>query len=113
MIGSVVKRSLGRKHDVTVLQSAEEAMTRIQSGETYDVILCDLTMPGMSGMEFYEELTRTIPDLAERMVFVTGGAFTAEARHFFSRVTRPYVHKPVTPQQLQEAIESVLSSPSA
>lgn len=46
----------------------------------FDVILCDLMMPDTTGMDLHHELVRIAPDQVDRMVFMTGGAFTAKAR---------------------------------
>jgi CheY-like chemotaxis protein len=78
----LVARSLQRllrKCDTRVAGSGKEAIERIEAGEKFDWILCDLMMPGMSGMDVYAKLSQDHPDLATRIVFVTGGAFTETA----------------------------------
>ncbi|TMB29249.1 MAG: response regulator, partial [Deltaproteobacteria bacterium] len=50
MVGSSIRRLLGRDHDVVVVQSGKDAVAKIAAGERYDVILCDLLMPEMTGM---------------------------------------------------------------
>ena len=69
-------RILARDHDITALCSAADALQRIAMGESWDVILCDLQMPVVDGVEFFERLHRTRPELVARLAFVTGGAFT-------------------------------------
>jgi CheY-like chemotaxis protein len=58
------------------------ALQRITAGERFDIIVCDLMMPQMTGMDLHAALTRAAPDQAARMVFLTGGAFTERARRF-------------------------------
>jgi CheY-like chemotaxis protein len=58
------------------------------------VLLCDLMMPGMDAPALYDELCRIAPAQAERMVFMTGGAFTIRARDFLERVPNARVDKP-------------------
>jgi signal transduction histidine kinase len=87
-IGRALKRSLGRYHDVTILTSGREAIALIASGERFDVIISDLMMPEVTGTEIYEELTRIARDQAERMIFLTGGAFTERAREFLEGIPR-------------------------
>ncbi len=73
----VLARALGRvlrDHQLVVLDSADEALRLIEGGERYDVILCDLMMPVMTGMELHDALSRFAPDQANAMVFMTGGA---------------------------------------
>jgi PAS domain S-box-containing protein len=75
-IGRVIGRVLEREHEVSVLTDARDALSRIAAGEVFDVVFCDLMMPGMTGREFFEALRGSNPELAQRVVFVTGGAFT-------------------------------------
>src|SRR5262249_27705246 len=79
-------RPLTRDPDVELLSRAADALAKIVTGERYDIILCDLMMPEMTGMDLYEELTRAVPSQAERMIFMTGGAFTPRARSFLESV---------------------------
>lgn len=93
-VGRALQRSLGRYHDVVVVTQGRAALTRIASGERFDAILSDIMMPDVTGMEIHEELSRIAPDQATRMIFLTGGAFTARAREFLDRVPNPCMEKP-------------------
>jgi PAS domain S-box-containing protein len=97
-----------RQHDVTSATSARAALELVHSGKKFDVILSDLMMPGMSGMELHAELERTAPDLAARMVFITGGAFTTAANAFLDRIENERLDKPFTGAEVRAAIERVL-----
>lgn len=81
-IGSALKRMLSRDHDVTALERAEVARDRITAGERFDVILCDVMMRDMSGPELWQAISQIAPEQAERVVFISGGAFQPEAAHF-------------------------------
>ena len=72
------------------------------------MVLCDLMMPGLSGMELHERLARSAPEVARRMVFLTGGAFTDGAREFLARVPNPRIEKPFEPSALREAVAAGL-----
>ena len=74
------------------------------------MLLCDLHMPGMSGMALHAELQSFAPDLARRMVFLTGGADTPRAREFFETVSNPRLDKPTGLDALREAIDRMLAS---
>ena len=100
-------RILARDHDVTALCSAAEALRRIAEGESWDVILCDLHMPVVDGVEFFERLHRTRPELVTRLAFVTGGAFTPRAQSFLERNTRPMAQKPVEPEGLRALVRQI------
>ncbi len=93
-VATALQRTLGREHDLTALDRAQDALQLIAGGARFHVILCDLMMPVMSGMELHAKLAAAVPDQAERMVFMTGGAFTDEARAFLEGVPNERVDKP-------------------
>jgi PAS domain S-box-containing protein len=102
-VGLAVRRVL-RDHDVTVVTTAQEALSLIADGALFDVILSDLMMPGMSGMDLYGVLARQNPKMAARVVFVTGGAFTPEANAFLDRIANERMEKPFHFKQLRELV---------
>ncbi len=108
MIGSSVRRALGREHDVEAVTSAREALDRIVRGRNYDVVLCDLMMPEMTGMDLYEELRKAAPAEMERLIFLTGGAFTPRARTFLDAVSNQRVEKPFDMKSLRAMIRDRL-----
>jgi CheY-like chemotaxis protein len=85
---------------VVALTSAAEAIARISAGERFDVILSDVMMPEVTGMEMHEQLLRVAPGQAQRMIFLTGGAFTATAREFLDRVPNLTIEKPFEGRKL-------------
>ncbi len=99
---------LGLTHDVTAAASAREALDRILGGERFDLLLCDLMMPEMTGIDLYEELHRAAPEQAARMVFLSGGAFTARAQAFLKRVPNAHLEKPFTMEDLHALIGVLL-----
>ncbi len=100
-VGAAIRRTLGRRHDVITTTSAQEALDRIRGGELFDMILCDLMMPQLSGMDLHAQLMEEAPDQAARMVFITGGAFTIAAREFLDRVTNERFDKPFDASHLR------------
>ncbi len=106
MVSSAVRRTLAREHDVEVVTSSRQALTMLlgPKGQEVDVILCDLMMPDLTGMEVHAELLTAAPTVAQRMVFLTGGAFTPAARSFMDRVENERVDKPFDPQKLREQV---------
>ena len=92
--GNVIVRVLAPEHEVVVLASAEEALGRIAAGERFDLVLCDLLLPGMTGMTFYLHLGSTAPEVVERVVFITGGATSAGAAAFLGRADVRHHEKP-------------------
>jgi CheY-like chemotaxis protein len=113
LVGDVIRVSLAAEHDVVVATAAAEVLQRIATGERFDLILCDLMMPVMTGMDLYAELERVDPAQASRMVFLTGGAFTPRAREFLSRVTNPKLEKPFDPQGLRNFVRDRVAGSEA
>ncbi|HEU4326504.1 MAG TPA: ATP-binding protein [Roseiflexaceae bacterium] len=74
----------------------------------YEAIICDLSMPGMSGMELYEELMHVSPALAQRLIFVTGDATRPMTQVFLEGTGLPYLLKPFTPKQLLAALAQAM-----
>jgi len=100
-----VKRILSQEHDVVATVSAAEALALCAAGERFDLILCDLMMPDMTGMDLHHELRSVAPEQADRMIFVTGGAFTEKARHFLSEAPREHLEKPFLAANLRAIVQ--------
>ncbi len=105
LVARAVARSLGKRYVVTTAASAAEALAHIEGGERFDAVLCDLMMPQMTGMELHARVAERDPELARRMVFVTGGAFTDAAARFVADATNAVVEKPFEAARLREAVE--------
>lgn len=108
LVGHAVRRALEESHDVQVLTSAADALELVRAGLRWDVVLCDVMMPRVSGCELYGALEALAPDLAERVVFISGGAFTPEARAFLDTVTNRQLEKPFDAAELRSAVAAVL-----
>jgi two-component system cell cycle sensor histidine kinase/response regulator CckA len=102
-------RSLRRDYDVIGSTDPRAALQRLEGGETFDLILCDLSMPTMSGMELFDELKRLAPHLASRVVFLTGGATTAAASTFLAENPNTRIEKPVSPSELVAFVRKTLN----
>jgi signal transduction histidine kinase len=94
LVARSMRRMLAREHDVVIETSARVALSRVHAGEEYDVVLCDVMMPQMSGPEFHGELGRIASRQAARVVFVTGGAFTAGAAAYLEKTGCRVLEKP-------------------
>ncbi len=103
-VGMALSRIL-REHEVCVVTSVNDALALMTSSKRFDVILCDLMMPQMTGMDFYRELTRRSPEDAGRIVFVTGGAFTPAATVFLDQVANERIEKPFTPKAVRDLVQ--------
>jgi signal transduction histidine kinase/CheY-like chemotaxis protein len=97
------------EHQVTLASNGRQALQRCAEQE-FDLILCDLVMPRVSGIDLFEELRRTQPGQEQRIVFMTGGAFTAAAQAFLSRVPNRTLEKPFATETLLQIVATVASS---
>ncbi len=104
-LGRTIQRILAKDHDVTVTTGARDALAQLAASEPFDVILCDLMMPEMTGMDLHRELSRIAPEQADRMIFVTGGAFTADARQFLTQTPREHLEKPFSTTNLRAIVQ--------
>ncbi len=95
-------------HEVVTVPSGREAIALLERGERVDAIVCDLQMPDLGGVDVYEWLAQHRPDLATRIVFMTGGAFTERAHRFLSEMARPYIDKPLDIARVRELVDSLL-----
>jgi signal transduction histidine kinase len=107
-IGILVQRVLGDDHEVTRTTSAREALEWIGQGRRFDVILCDLMMPQMTGVDFHVELTRVAQDQARRVIFLTGGAFTSQTRQYLNDVENMRIDKPFDIHSLRNAVNQCI-----
>ena len=110
LFASSLRRLLAHEHAVTVTTSGRDALARLSAGERYDVILCDLMMPELTGAELHAALLELDPEQARRMIFITGGAFTAASQAFLDRVPNPCFEKPCDLAQLRAAVRALADS---
>ncbi|WP_224364973.1 PAS domain S-box protein [Hyalangium versicolor] len=96
-----LQRALGSEHEVSTATNARDALALLSQDRGFDVILCDVMMPGMTGMDLYGELERASPEVAGRVVFMTGGAFTPRAVSFLQSVPNPKLEKPLNLEELR------------
>lgn len=99
-----LKRLLEREHDVVVHTDGGRALEVVAAGERFDLILCDLMMPEMSGMRLWERLGRLDPAVADSVVFLTGGAFTADAQAFLRTTSNACLEKPFDTGKLRALV---------
>lgn len=90
-------------HDVTTAHDGREAVA-LMGEHAYDVILCDLIMPEMTGMDVYRAALQRATPMHDRIVFMTGGAFTQRARDFLQSVPNLRIEKPFELTHLERTI---------
>lgn len=104
-----LKRTIGRSHEVETVTDARDALARLASGARFDLILCDLMMPHMTGASFYASLLDIDPRQASEVVFMTGGAFTPAAAAFVSSIDNLLLEKPLQARCLAALIDARLA----
>ena len=109
MVGSVIRQMLEAEHDVEVVDSGSEGIRLLSEHPFFDVILCDLIMPDVSGKDLYEWVSGQSPDLARRIVFITGGAFTPTSKDFLSNVHNIKLEKPIESGELMALVRNLVS----
>ncbi len=103
-VGKALELMLTEEHDVTLFTSPRQALEQLLNGQQYDIVLCDVMMPELSGMDLHAELARSRPALADEIIFLTGGAFTLGAREFLDRIPNPHLSKPFNWAELRALI---------
>jgi PAS domain S-box-containing protein len=117
VVAHTLKVLLQGEHDLVVAQSGAEALELLQgegaTTRTYDAILCDLMMPGMTGMELFEVLRREYPTLAGRVVFMTGGVSMMRVSEFLESVPNAKFEKPFDIAELRRTLHSLVAKARA
>ena len=103
----VLRQMLNDAFQVATVPSAQEGLQRFVEGETFDVVLCDLTMPGMTGMEWYEKIKAEFPEMEKRILFMTGGPRSSEAAEFMKVMGKRVVEKPFEPRTLRALLTQI------
>lgn len=95
-------------HEVETCKTAEEALELITLGD-FDAILIDLNLRGPTrGRDLYETLKTHHPEVADRVVFMSGGTFNEEEVLFLERSGRPYIQKPFNIDDLRSLVQTVV-----
>jgi PAS domain S-box-containing protein len=109
-VARTLKALLENEHDVSLAESGSQALAAISAAPAggFDVIMCDLMMPGMSGMELYETVRRDYPGLEQRMVFMTGGVSMDRARQFLATCVNLTFEKPFDFERLRRTLRRLV-----
>jgi CheY-like chemotaxis protein len=110
MIVRAIQRLLEGEHEVCLSTDPIAVVEQVRAGRRFDVILCDLMMPTMSGIDVHDAIRQIDADQARRMVFMTGGAFTPRVVEFLGATENARLEKPLERTTLRAAIRARLSS---
>jgi two-component system NtrC family sensor kinase len=102
-------RDLG--HEPTVVHNGDDAIEALAQ-QTFDLVLTDVKMPGMSGFELHQKIGATNPALARRVVFITGDTMSAATQARLAQSGNPFIAKPFVIDKLEALIRSLLARPA-
>jgi CheY-like chemotaxis protein len=109
-IRAAIKRFLTRRGwEVEEAEDGRVALEILLHSEPnrYDVVMCDLRMPHLSGAELHRELLEKRADLVERLIFSSGDVASSEASGFLSASRRPVIEKPFELARLEELLGQI------
>jgi PAS domain S-box-containing protein len=110
LIRTLVAKLLAGRYLVTAVGSVRAALAALNDDATFDLVLCDLMMPGESGIDFYGVVQRMYPDLIPRLAFITGGAVTPVTSKFLDTAARPVLSKPFTLDSLLAFVDGLIAA---
>jgi PAS domain S-box-containing protein len=108
-VGTSVRRLLQEAHEVHSVQDVRMALSLLSRGERYDAILCDVVLPGMSGVDLLRELEQREPGLARRTGFMTSGALSMPSRELISSYSGELLEKPFEPERLRRFVQRLFA----
>jgi CheY-like chemotaxis protein len=106
----LLAEALSERAQVLTAANGSEARELLEHDAHFDVILCDLMMPAMNGVDLFEHLEREHPALAERMVFMTGAPDTPRSRALLARVANECLSKPFRVKEVERILDRVLDA---
>ncbi|MCB9588001.1 MAG: response regulator [Polyangiaceae bacterium] len=107
-VGRAMRRGLAQLHDVTLAQTGMQGLELMGAGD-FDLVLCDLMMPEMSGMEVMKRVQAQLPKYTERLVFMTGGAFSEAGIRFLEELNSGHLDKPFDQRELRAFVARQLA----
>ena len=105
-----MRRILETQHEIVCAETGKQGLELVSAAADYDLVFCDLMMPDMNGVAFYEQLALTQPELAKKVVFLTGASPTPEFEKFLASVKAKILQKPFDAKRLRQVVASFLMS---
>lgn len=90
--------------------SGKKGLERLLADDDFSLVLCDLSLPDLTGVDIHARLVREKPDMMKRFVVMTGGAVSSESRQFLDRYQGPVLHKPFTLTQVEALIQDLVGN---
>ena len=109
LVRNVLAKLLAESHTVTAVASGAEGLYLLAT-TTFDVIICDVMMPGMNGREVYRRIAQAHPGLERRLVFISGGTFAPELEAFLETIPNPKLAKPFRLDEVLAVVDQIAKS---
>jgi two-component system, cell cycle sensor histidine kinase and response regulator CckA len=109
---SALRSLLSASHDVVTAEGGAKAVDLLQHDGDFDLVLCDLMMSDLNGVQVYESIREQRPDLAARVAFMTGGAYTGSTRKFLAGLSNPCLDKPFNIEEVLALVRQHMASPA-
>ena len=109
-VAESMRLALKASHQVEVNGDAQAALASLRSGLRYDAILCDLSMPGLNGIDLYQAVLAMDPAQARRIIFMTGGAYLDHIAQSLKNLDNPCLEKPYRLEQIRSLVDRVASA---
>lgn len=106
-LARALRRMLGADHEIVVAEGGRHALEVLAADPHFDVVLCDVMMPDLTGADLHREVSGRSPELGRRFVFMSGGAFGAQARSYVDATGQPMLAKPFDRRQLSRALAAL------
>ena len=104
------QRVLKHHFEVVTINDSRQALDLLRHDTDFMVILCDLLMPELTGMDLFRIVERELPQLAPRFIFMTAGNYLTEAADFLDQIDNRQLAKPISPSQLRQVLEETVSA---
>ncbi len=110
LLGQTIQLGLEDALDVELELSGARALKRLLSGESFQLVLCDLSLPDVGGIEIHQQVVDKLPELEKRFVIMTGGAVSVESADFLDSYRGPRLDKPFTLSDVERLVHRLLEA---
>lgn len=110
LLGQTLQLGLEEQFEVELELTGQEGWARLESEEEFSLVLCDLSLPDLGGMEIYQRLLERRPEWESRFAVMTGGAMTQEAQDFLDEYRGLILQKPFTLREVELLVNQVLET---
>ena len=110
LLGQTIQLGLEDAMEVELETSGEAGLERLLKDSSINLVLCDLSLPDLSGIDIYRTIFERRPELIKRFVIMTGGAVSSASRDFLDNYSGPLLNKPFTITQVENLVHSLLDT---